>query len=331
MLSLDPNPLTLTRSIMQDQRRNPEAKGDLTLILNSIALACKFTSNAVRKAGIASLYGIAGATNVQGESQKKLDVIANDIFKNALKFSNKIAAITSEEEEEIYYVEGPDEAKYVIAFDPLDGSSNIEVNVSIGSIFGIWRREDQSAPVSAQDFLRRGSDLEAAGYCIYGSSTQLVLATKLGKVDVFTLDPAIGDFILTNPNIRVPSKGNIYSINEGNSKFWNDPVANYIRKIKNPESGSPYSLRYVGSMVSDVHRTLLYGGIFLYPEDKKTQTGKLRVLYEVLPMSFIIEMAGGKATDGRQNLMDLQPTDIHQRCPCILGSPEDVEEVSTYY
>ena len=158
-----------------------------------------------------------------------------------------------------------------------------------------------------------------------------MLATKLGKVDVFTLDPAIGDFILTNPNIRVPSKGNIYSINEGNSKFWNDPVANYIRKVKNPESGSPYSLRDVGSMVSDVHRTLLYGGIFLYPEDKKTQTGKLRVLYEVLPMSFIIEMAGGKATDGRQNLMDLQPTDIHQRCPCILGSPEDVEEVSTYY
>jgi len=331
VLSLDPNPLTLTRAIMQDQRRHPEAKGDLTVILNSIGLACKFISNAVRKAGIASLYGIAGDTNVQGETQKKLDVIANDIFKNALKFSNKIAAIASEEEENVYYIESPDEGKYVIAFDPLDGSSNIDVNVSIGSIFGIWKRENFDRPVSEQDFLRKGNQLEAAGYCIYGSSTQLVLATKLGKADCFTLDPSIGDFILTTPNLQIPRKGNIYSINEGNTMYWDDSVAKYIHQKKNPDSGSPYSLRYVGSMVSDVHRTILYGGIFLYPGDKKSPAGKLRVLYEVLPMAFIVKMAGGKSSDGKNDLLDLQPTSIHQRSPCILGSQDDVNEFEGFF
>ena len=330
-LSLESNPITLTRSIMNDQRRHPDAKGDLTMILNSITLACKFVSNAVRKAGIASLIGTVGSSNVQGEQQKPLDILANDIFINSLKFCNKIAALASEEETGIYIIDSPETAKYIIAFDPLDGSSNIDVNVSIGSIFAIWKRPDYNAPVSDNDFLRTGHEIEIAGYCIYGSSTQLVLASKHGKVDCFTLDNSIGDFILTHPNLKIPSKGNIYSANEGNSHFWDNAMNDYIYSIKNPANENPYSLRYVGSMVSDVHRTLLYGGIFMYPADKKSPSGKLRVLYEVFPMSFIVEKAGGMATDGTNRLLDMRATSIHQRSPCILGSPENVEDLKAFY
>lgn len=330
-LSLDSNPLTLTRSVMSDQQRHPDAKGDLTMILSSITLACKFVSNAVRKAGIASLIGLAGTSNVQGEEQKPLDILANGIFINSLKFCTKIAALASEEEKGIYIVDGPESAKYIIAFDPLDGSSNIDVNVSIGSIFAIWKRPDYSAPVSVNDFLRTGNDIEIAGYCIYGSSTQLVLAWKHGKVDCFTLDNSIGDFILTHPGLKIPNRGSIYSVNEGNSHFWDPAMREYVESVKNPSSGNPYSLRYVGSMVSDVHRTLLYGGIFMYPADKKSPNGKLRVLYEVFPMSFIVEKAGGKATDGIERLLDIRALDIHQRAPCVLGSPEDVDDVKRIY
>ena len=330
-LSLESNPLTLTRSIMMDQQRHPEAKGDLTMILNSIMLACKFVSNAVRKAGIASLIGLAGSSNIQGEEQKPLDILANGIFINSLKFCNKIAALASEEEEGIYIVEGPETAKYIIAFDPLDGSSNIDVNVSIGSIFAIWKRPDYSAPASVNDFLRTGNEIEIAGYCIYGSSTQLVLASRHGKVDCFTLDNAIGDFILTHPNVKIPNRGNIYSVNEGNSHFWDPAMREYVDSKKDPAFGNPYSLRYVGSMVSDVHRTLLYGGIFMYPADKKSPSGKLRVLYEVFPMSFIMEKAGGKAIDGIDRLLEIRAESIHQRAPCILGSPDDVDDVKRIY
>ena len=329
-LSIESNPITLTRSIMMEQSRHPDAKGDLTMILNSLMLACKFVSNAVRKAGIASLIGLAGSANVQGEQQKPLDILANEIFINSLKFCNKIAALASEEEEGIYIIDNPDSAKYIIAFDPLDGSSNIDVNVSIGSIFAIWKRPDVSKPVSTEDFLRNGEDIEVAGYCIYGSSTQLVIATKDGKVDCFTLDNSIGDFILTHPNLRIPNKGNIYSINEGNAYFWEPAVRGYVESLKNPDNGTPYSARYVGSMVSDVHRTILYGGIFLYPADKKSPSGKLRGLYEVFPMSFIVEKAGGKATDGKQRTLELRVENIHQRFPCILGSAQDVDAFLDY-
>ncbi|OMJ72461.1 hypothetical protein SteCoe_29090 [Stentor coeruleus] len=330
-LSIESNPITLARAIMSDQRRHPEAKGDLTMILSSLMLACKFVSNAVRKAGIASLIGISGSSNVQGEQQKPLDILANDIFINSLKYCNKIAALASEEETGIYIIDNPDEAKYVIAFDPLDGSSNIDVNVSIGSIFAIWKRPDYSKPVVLEDFLRTGAEVEVSGYCIYGSSTQLVIATKEGKVDCFTLDNSIGDFILTHPNLRIPKKGNIYSVNEGNSHFWDKSMKEYVNLVKTPQDDNTYSLRYVGSMVSDVHRTLLYGGIFLYPADKKSPNGKLRVLYEVFPMSFIVEAAGGKATDGRRRLLDIKAHDIHQRSPCILGSPDDVDTIVAIY
>lgn len=330
-IPIDTNPVTLTRSIMNDQRAHPEAKGDLTIILNSITLACKFVSNAVRKAGIASLYGLTGNSNIQGEEQKPIDIIANDIFINSLKFSTKIAAIASEEEDNIYVFENTDSGKYIVAFDPLDGSSNIDVNVSIGSIFAIWKRPDASASVSVSDFLRSGAELEASGYCIYGSSTQLVLTTRHGRVDCYTLDNSIGDFILTHPNIRIPQKGHIYSINEGNSAFWDPAISQYVHSLKNPTEGNPYSLRYVGSMVSDVHRTLLYGGVFMYPADSKSPHGKLRLLYEILPMSFITEHAGGKATDGLRRLLDIVPAHIHERSPCFIGSPDDISELEAHY
>ena len=330
-LSINSNPVTLTRSIMMDQRRHVEAKGDLTMILNSIMLACKFVSNAVRKAGIASLIGIAGSENVQGEQQKPLDILANDIFINSLKFCNKIAALASEEETGIYIIDNPETAKYIIAFDPLDGSSNIDVNVSIGSIFAIWKRTDADSPVSVNDFLVSGNDIEIAGYCIYGSSTQLVIAGKEERVDCFTLDNSIGDFILTHPNLKVPQKGNIYSVNEGNSYYWDDATKHYIQSLKDPSFGNPHSLRYVGSMVSDIHRTLLYGGIFLYPADKKSPNGKLRLLYEVFPMSFIVEKAGGRAIDGFRRLLDTKVSGIHQRSPCVLGSPGNIEEFLSFY
>jgi len=318
---------------MMDQRSHPEAKGDLTMILNSITLACKFVSNAARKAGIAALYGFTGTANVQGEQQKPIDVIANDIFINSLKFSNKIAAIASEEEDNIYIFDNCESGKYIVSFDPLDGSSNIDVNVSIGSIFAIWKRPEAKAPVSAKDFLRSGAELEVAGYCIYGSSTQLVIATKDRKVDCFTLDNSIGDFILTNPNIRIPERGHIYSINEGNSASWDLAVTQYVNSVKIPtaENEDPYSLRYVGSMVSDVHRTLLYGGIYMYPADSKNPNGKLRMLYEALPMAFITELAGGRATDGYKRLLDKVPEHIHQRTPCFMGSPMEVGQLEAYY
>ena len=270
LLSVGSDPLTLTRHILQSQKDFPGATGDFTIILSSIQLACKYVSNAVRKAGIAQIYGLMGSDNVQGEAQKKLDVIANEIFINSLKFSSKISVMASEEEEKVFVVENPDEGKYAVAFDPLDGSSNIDANVSIGSIFAIWKRTDTSGPGSAEDFHRRGDELKAAGYCVYGSSTQLVLCmANNSRVDCYTLDNSIGEFILTHPNLKIPSRGNIYSINEGNACHWDEAITKYIHSKKFPTSGNSYSLRYVGSMVADVHRTILYGCIFLYPGDKK--------------------------------------------------------------
>lgn len=325
------DPITMTRVILASQRKNPQATGDFTLILNSIQLACKTISTAVRRAGINRLIGSLASENSTGDTQKKLDVLSNDCFVNALKFSTKIAVMASEEETDVYIVEDCQDGKYVIAFDPLDGSSNIDVNVSIGSIFGIWRRNDVHAPASRADLLRSGNEVIAAGYCVYGSSTQMVLALGGNVVDGYTLDPSIGEFILTHPNMRIPERGNYYSINEGNTKFWDEAITAYVHSKKFPETGNPSSLRYVGSMVSDVHRTIIYGGVFLYPGDKKAPNGKLRVLYEVFPLSFVIEQAGGKASTGHGRTLDLVPTDIHQRSPVVLGSAAEVELVEDFY
>ncbi|XP_043720437.1 fructose-1,6-bisphosphatase, cytosolic-like isoform X1 [Telopea speciosissima] len=351
--------MTITRFVLNEQSRYPESRGDLTILLSHIVLGCKYVCSAVNKAGLAKLTGLAGETNVQGEEQKKLDVLSNEVFINALKSSGRSVSCTpfghhmwlrkslmiffpkalnllwqcilvSEEIEEAIFVEPSKRGRYIVVFDPLDGSSNIDCGVSIGTIFGIYMMKDKHEP-TLDDVLQCGTSMLAAGYCMYGSSCMFVLSTGFG-INGFTLDPSLGEFILTHPEIKVPKKGKIYSVNEGNAKDWDAPTAKYVEKCKFPKDGSsPKSLRYVGSMVADIHRTLLYGGIFLYPADTKNPTGKLRVLYEVFPMSFLMEQAGGQSFTGKQRALDLVPTQIHGRSPIFLGSYDDVEEIKALY
>lgn len=323
--------ITLTRHLIIDQQFHKQATGDFTMLLSSIQLACKFISSQVRKAGITNLYGLVGNVNTSGDSQKKLDVLSNEVFVNSLKSSHKCCVMASEEEEHMIEVDIKEQGKYVVAFDPLDGSSNIDANVSIGTIFGIWKRKSEGPKVDIGDVLQKGTDLVAAGYCVYGSATILVLCTEK-KVDGYTLDPSLGEFILTHPNMKTPKRGNIYSINEGNASAWDEPIAKYVQDKKFPLEGKkPYSLRYVGSMVADIHRTILYGGIFLYPGDKKSPQGKLRLLYEGFPIAFIIEASGGKAIDGHKRLLEVECKELHGRSGVIMGSSDDVDDVEEYY
>ncbi|MCW1887892.1 class 1 fructose-bisphosphatase [Luteolibacter flavescens] len=322
--------MTITRYVLNEQSRNPEARGDLTILLSHIVLGCKFVASAVNKAGLAKLIGLAGETNVQGEEQKKLDVLSNEVFVKALVSSGRTCVLVSEEDEEATFVDPALRGKYCVCFDPLDGSSNIDCGVSIGTIFGIYMIKDKEN-VTLEDVLQPGKNMVAAGYCMYGSSCTLVLSTGNG-VNGFTLDPSLGEFILTHPDIKIPKKGKIYSVNEGNAKNWDEPTAKFVEKCKFPKDGSsPKSLRYIGSMVADVHRTLLYGGVFLYPADKKSPNGKLRVLYEVFPMSFLMEQAGGQSFTGKERALDLVPTKIHERSQIFLGSFEDVEDIKGLY
>jgi len=323
--------ITLTHFILRDMKKHPEATGQLSILLHSIEIACKFISSKVRAAGLFKLLGVEGSTNVQGEVVKKLDVVANEAFITSLQRSQAVSLMVSEENETVISVKDTP-GHYLVAFDPLDGSSNIDANVSIGTIFSIYRKPgEESYEPTVKDILQPGNKLIAAGYCMYGSATMIVLTIGHG-VNGFTLDPSTGEFVLTHPNIRTPNKKLIYSINEGYSKYWFDPVRNYVNKIKDPQdSKSIYSARYVGSMVADIHRTLLYGGIFIYPADTRSKEGKLRLLYEANPMSMILEQAVGKATTGTERILDIHPTDIHQRVPCILGSKENVEELEAYY
>ncbi|KAG5525245.1 hypothetical protein RHGRI_031800 [Rhododendron griersonianum] len=333
--------MTITRFVLNEQSKYPESRGDFTILLSHIVLGCKFVCSAVNKAGLAKLIGLAGETNVQascqGEEQKKLDVLSNEVFVKALVSSGRTVTqiflqciLVSEEDEEATFVESSLRGRYCVVFDPLDGSSNIDCGVSIGTIFGIYTVKDDGEP-ALDDVLQPGKNMVAAGYCMYGSSCTLVISTG-GGVNGFTLDPSLGEFILTHPDIKIPKKGKIYSVNEGNAKNWDGPTAKYVEKCKFPKDGSsPKSLRYIGSMVADVHRTLLYGGIFLYPADKKSPNGKLRVLYEVFPMSFLMEQAGGQAFTGKQRALDLLPTNIHERSPIFLGSYDDVEEIIALY
>ncbi|XP_042459109.1 fructose-1,6-bisphosphatase, cytosolic-like isoform X1 [Zingiber officinale] len=322
--------MTITRYVLNEQSRYPESRGDFSILLSHIVLGCKFVCTTVNKAGLAKLLGFAGETNVQGEEQKKLDVLSNEVFVKALISSGRTCILVSEEDEEATFVDPSLRGKYCVVFDPLDGSSNIDCGVSIGTIFGIYMVKDKEN-VTIDDVLQPGKNMLAAGYCMYGSSCMLVLSTGSG-VNGFTLDPSLGEFILTHPYIKIPKKGKIYSVNEGNAKNWDRPTTKYVEKCKFPDDGSsPKSLRYVGSMVADVHRTLLYGGIFLYPSDKKSPDGKLRVLYEVFPMSFLMEQAGGQSFTGKQRALDLVPTKIHERSPIFLGSYDDVEEIKALY
>jgi len=331
--------ITLTRHILAEQSRlGAAATGDLTMLLNAIQLTSKFISTNVRKARLINLVGLAGETNVQGEEQKKLDILSNDIMVNALRASGKTAVLVSEELEEAVIIETDKRGKYCVVFDPLDGSSNIDAGVNIGTIFGIYQI-GQGSVGTIDDVLKPGHTMVAAGYTMYGSSANLVLSTGNG-VNGFTLDQGLGEFILTHPDIQIPERGKIYSFNEGNSMYFHPPVVNYLQSIKFPDqtvkngegkAKSPYSARYIGSMVADVHRTLLYGGIFGYPDDKKSKKGKLRLLYEAFPMAYLTEQAGGLATTGTMRILDIQPTEIHERCPVFLGSKHDVEDLISFY
>jgi len=323
--------ITLTRHVLAEQfRLGSTATGDLTSLLIAIQVTSKFIANNVRKARLINLIGLAGETNVQGEEQKKLDVLSNDIMVNALRASGKTAVLVSEEIDDPIIISDPRlRGKYCVVFDPLDGSSNIDAGVNIGTIFGIYRVRDGSVG-TVDDVLRPGREMVAAGYTMYGSSANLVLSTGNG-VNGYTLDNALGEFILTHPDIKIPSRGKIYSFNEGNSCFFHPPVINYLHSIKFPANNKPYSARYIGSMVADVHRTLLYGGIFGYPDDKKSKKGKLRLLYEAYPMAFLTEQAGGVATTGRMRVLDVEPASIHDRSSIFLGSKEDVQDLMKFY
>ncbi|KAI0320095.1 fructose-1,6-bisphosphatase class 1/Sedoheputulose-1,7-bisphosphatase [Amylostereum chailletii] len=323
--------VTLTSHVLSSQfRLGSTATGDLTLLLTAIQLTSKFIATNVRKARLINLVGLAGETNVQGEEQKKLDVLSNDIMINSLRASGKTAVLVSEELEEAVIIDDKHKGKYCVVFDPLDGSSNIDAGVNIGTIFGIYEIAKGSKG-TVEDVLRPGSEMVAAGYTMYGSSANLILTTGNG-VDGFTLDASLGEFVLTHPDIKIPPRGKIYSFNEGNSCYFHEPVINYLHSIKFPPAGrSPYSSRYIGSMVADVHRTFLYGGIFGYPDDKKSKKGKLRLLYEAFPMAMLAEQAGGIATTGKMRILDIKPTDIHERCSVFLGSKDDVQDLMKFY
>ncbi|KAI1301688.1 Fructose-1,6-bisphosphatase 1 [Halotydeus destructor] len=324
--AIDTDCMTLTRFVLSHQRSAPEATGELTTLLSTIQTAVKAVASAVRKVGIAKLFGFAGETNVQGEEVKKLDVLANDLFINMLRSSYATCLLVSEENEHIIEIEADKRGKYIVAFDPLDGSSNIDCLVSIGSIFAIYRKEHDEEPTE-RDALVRGRKIVAAGYTLYGSATMMVLSIAGIGVNGFMLDTQIGEFILTDADMKVKPRGKIYSINEGYESQWDEAVKEYVRSKKYPETGKAYSARYVGSMVSDVHRTLKYGGIFMYPATKDSPKGKLRLLYEGNPMAYIIEQAGGIASTGSIPILDVDPKSIHDRCPVFLGSADDVNDI----
>lgn len=321
--------ISIQRHIVEQERQYPQATGSLTGLLMDLTYAAKVISREVNKAGLVDVLGLTGDKNIHGEEVKKLDEYANDKLIQAMDHGGHLCVMASEENDEIIPI--PDKypkGKYVLLFDPLDGSSNIDANVSIGTIFSIHRRKTEDGEGELKDCLQNGRDQVAAGYIIYGSSTVLVYTTGQ-SVNGFTLDPSVGEFLLSHENIKTPAKGKIYSANEGNAKFWDEGTKKYISYLKEKDSatGRPYSLRYIGSLVADFHRNLLYGGIFLYPadyKDPKKPKGKLRLLYEASPLAFIVEQAGGMATTGKENIMDIEPTELHQKVPLIIGSKEDV-------
>ena len=327
---------TITQFIIEEQRRCESASGDFTALLNDVVTACKAISAAVNQGALVGVLGTAGSENVQGETQKKLDVISNDIFINANKWGGHLAAMASEEMDDIYPIPPQyPKGKYLLTFDPLDGSSNIDVNLSVGSIFSILRCPEGVDNPTAEDFLQPGTEQVCGGFTLYGPSTMLVLTTGNG-VNGFTLDQNVGEFILTHPNMTIPADTAEFAINMSNQRFWEEPVQRYIDECVAGKTGSrdkDFNMRWVASMVAEVYRILTRGGIFMYPMDTKdpTKPGKLRLMYEANPMSFIIEQAGGMSSTGRERIMDLQPEDLHQRVPVILGSRNEVERVVKYH
>lgn len=324
---------TLGEFIIDKQDDFQYSTGELSRLLSAIRLASKLVHREVNKAGIANIIGAAGEVNIQGESQQKLDVLANDIFINALSQREVVCGIASEENDDYLEVscgQNGHLSKYVVLIDPLDGSSNIDVNVPVGTIFSIYRRvSEPGTPVELRDFLQPGTAQVAAGYVVYGSSTMLVYTTGCG-VNGFTLDPEVGTFYLSHPDMKIPEEGKIYSINEGNYAKFPLGVKQYIKYCQEEVEGRPYTSRYIGSLVSDFHRNLIKGGIYIYPQTSASPKGKLRLLYECNPIAFITEQARGKATDGERRIMEIEPTELHQRVPIFCGSKNMVEKVEEF-
>ncbi|KAK5987757.1 Fructose-1,6-bisphosphatase [Cladobotryum mycophilum] len=326
------NIVTLTRYLNEEQTKHKEATGDFTLLCHALQFSFKSIAYYIRRATLVNLTGLAGSSNITGDEQKKLDVISNDLFIEAMRSSGKCAMIVSEEEEEIIHFPTNAGARYVVSCDPIDGSSNLDAGVSVGTIFAIHKLPEDSPGVK-EDILQPGTELVAAGFTMYGASAQLVLTMKDSSVNGFTLDNGVGEFILTHPNMRIPRSRAIYSVNEGNSLYWEDSTINYFDSLKKAqENGKPYSARYIGSMVADAYRTLLYGGIFAYPADKKSPKGKLRILYECAPMAMVFENAGGQAVDSKmRRMMDVVPEHIHDRSGIFMGSYDEVEKVKSFH
>ncbi|NCD71240.1 class 1 fructose-bisphosphatase [Mucilaginibacter agri] len=319
---------TLGQFIIERQKDFPYAKGELSRLLQDLSIAAKIVNREINKAGLVDILGDAGSSNIQGESQKKLDIYANEQFIAALKSGGECCIVVSEENDEYVVIDSDvsTDASYIVAIDPLDGSSNIDVNVGVGTIFSIYRRKSAiGANSTDEDVLQIGTEQVAAGYIIYGSSTMLVYTTGKG-VNGFTLDPSIGEFCLSHPNMTVPESGTIYSINEGNYIHFPDGVKKYIKycQVEDADTNRPYTSRYTGSMVADIHRTLIKGGIFIYPPTTGAKKGKLRLIYECNPMSFIIEQAGGKASDGYKRIMEIEVKQLHQRSSIFIGSKDMV-------
>lgn len=330
-MKVDTDIITLTRFILEEQQKfAPQATGELSLLLNSLQFAFKFIAHNIRRAELVNLIGVSGANNSTGDVQKKLDVIGDEIFINAMKSSGNVKVLVSEEQEDLIVFPGG--GRYAVCTDPIDGSSNIDAGVSVGTIFGVYRLKDGESG-SIRDVLRKGTEMVAAGYTMYGASAHLMLTTGRG-VHGFTLDTQLGEFILTQPDLKIPHSRAIYSVNEGNSYYWPENIKKYVDDLKKPQDelkGKPYSARYIGSMVADIHRTLLYGGIFAYPADSKLKNGKLRVLYECFPMAMLMEQAGGSAVnDSGERILEILPKGIHDKSGIWLGSKGEIERFLTY-
>ena len=328
--------ISLSRYLVEQQRDKGHIPADLRLLLEVVARACKSISHAVNKGALGGVLGSAESENVQGEVQKKLDIIANEVLLEANEWGGHLAAMASEEMDSIYLVPNRyPQGEYLLMFDPLDGSSNIDVNVSIGTIFSVLKKADDSQGVTEQDFLQPGKNQVAAGYCVYGPQTTLVLTVGDG-VAMFTLDREQGSFVLTQENVQVPADTKEFAINMSNMRHWDEPVRRYIDEClqgKEGPRGKDFNMRWIASMVADVHRILTRGGVFMYPWDKREphKAGKLRLLYEANPMSWLIEQAGGAATNGKVRILDIQPSQLHERVSVVLGSKNEVERVTQYH
>ncbi len=330
---------TITEYIIEEQRQIKGASGDFTSLVNDIVIACKAISSAVRYGSLVGVLGTADTENIQGETQKKLDVISNNLFIKRNEWGGHVGAMASEEMADVYHLPAQyPRGKYLLVFDPLDGSSNTDVNGAVGTIFSILRRpNDSTGEPTEEDFMQPGDRQVCAGYALYGPSSMMVLTTGHG-VNGFTLDQRIGEYILTHPEMKIPEDTAEFSINSAYSRFWDEPISRYVNEClqgKEGERQKDFNMRWAGAMIADVHRVLCRGGVFLYPADRKIRSknhaGKLRLMYEANPMGFIVEQAGGLASTGTRRIMELQPTDLHERCPVIMGSKNEVERIISYH